>query len=232
VATPDPAGQHTARTTDTIPTSVGPVELTPIHHAALLLRVGSSAVYFDPTKEGSYDGLPKATHILLTHTHADHFDPAAIDELRTASTMVVGPAAAAEKLGGVLVMGNGDTRDFGDFSLRAVPMYNLQRGPTPAQVYHPKGLGNGYLLTVGDRSFYLSGDTECTTEMRSLVSVDVAFVCMNLPYTMPPQEAAECVRAFRPKIVYPYHYRGQDPQEFKALLSREAGIEVRLRNWY
>ena len=114
----------------------------------------------------------------------------------------------------------------------AVPMYNLKRGPAAGQLYHDKGRGNGYELAVrGTSASTVSGDTECTPEMKALENIDVAFVCMNLPYTMPPREAAECVEAFKPKVLFPYHYRGSDLAELdKALAGR--GIDVRKREWY
>jgi L-ascorbate metabolism protein UlaG (beta-lactamase superfamily) len=115
--------------------------------------------------------------------------------------------------------------------IEAVPMYNLQRGPAPGKLFHDKGRGNGYILTLGERRLYFSGDTENVPELRALRNIDVAFVCMNLPYTMPPGEAAELVKAMKPRIVYPYHYRGSNLQEFADALKGEK-IEVRIRNWY
>jgi dienelactone hydrolase len=123
------------------------------------------------------------------------------------------------------------TNPVAGISIEAVPMYNLQRGPAAGQLFHPKGRGNGYVLTLGAKRVYIAGDTECTDEMRALKGIDIAFIPMNLPYTMPPSEAAECVKAFKPKVVYPYHYRGQNPEEFKAALKGEP-VEVRLLNWY
>jgi len=127
----------------------------------------------------------------------------------------------------------------GAFSVQGVPMYNLTRGPDAGLLFHDKGRGNGYVLTFGATRVYLSGDTECTPEMKALKNIDVAFVCMNLPYTMPPSEAAECVAAFHPKIVYPYHYRGmggptpeQNQQAFVAAMKGTAGVEVRTPNFY
>jgi L-ascorbate metabolism protein UlaG (beta-lactamase superfamily) len=114
----------------------------------------------------------------------------------------------------------------------AVPMYNLKRGPAPGQPYHTKGRGNGYVLTLGGKRVYVSGDTEFIPEIKDLKAIDIAFMCMNLPFTQTPVEAAEAVKALRPRIVYPYHYRGQDPQVFAEALAGEKGIEVRLRNWY
>ena len=116
-------------------------------------------------------------------------------------------------------------------SIEAVPMYNLQRGPAAGQLFHTKGRGNGYIVTLGGKRVYFAGDTECTAEMKALKDIDVAFIPMNLPYTMPPSEAAACVKAFKPKIAIPYHYQGQKPEEFQAAL-KGSGIEVRLLNWY
>jgi len=111
-------------------------------------------------------------------------------------------------------------------------MYNEKRGPEPGKRFHDKGRGNGYLLGFGDKTVYVSGDTECTPEMKALKKVDVAFVCMNLPFTMPPEEAAECVKAFKPRIVIPFHYRGSDLQKFERALAGTDGVEVRIRNFY
>jgi L-ascorbate metabolism protein UlaG (beta-lactamase superfamily) len=116
--------------------------------------------------------------------------------------------------------------------IEAVAAYNVSRGPAPGQLYHPKGRGNGYIITLGGKRIYVSGDTECIPEITALKNIELAFMCMNLPYTQTPQEAAECVKKFRPAMVYPYHYRGQDPQVFADALRDEKGIEVRLRDWY
>jgi L-ascorbate metabolism protein UlaG (beta-lactamase superfamily) len=129
-------------------------------------------------------------------------------------------------------MNNGEKKKFGDIEIEAIPMYNLQRGPQPGALYHTKGRGNGYVLTMGGKRIYISGDTEAIPEMRALKNIDVAFVCMNLPYTMTPEEAAAGVKAFRPKVVYPYHYKGSDLKVFAGALANEKGIEVRLREWY
>ncbi len=130
-----------------------------------------------------------------------------------------------------MTIANGETKTFAGVTVEAVPMYNLQRGPQPGQLFHTKGRGNGYVVTVGGKRLYFAGDTECTPEMKALKNIDAAFVPMNLPYTMPPAEAAECVAAFQPKIVYPYHYRGSNVEEFTAALKGK-GVEVRALNWY
>lgn len=129
-------------------------------------------------------------------------------------------------------MANGDVKTVEGVSIEAVPMYNIQRGPSPGQLYHDKGRGNGYIVTLGGKRIYIAGDTECTPEMKALKNIDVAFLPMNLPYTMPPSEAAECVKAFEPGIVYPYHYRGQNLDEFAAALKGTSGVDVRIRDWY
>jgi L-ascorbate metabolism protein UlaG (beta-lactamase superfamily) len=129
------------------------------------------------------------------------------------------------------VISNGESKTLGPFVVEAVPAYNLTRGPSPGEFYHDKGRDNGYVVTYGGKRFYFSADTEGVPEMRALKHIDVAFICMNLPYTMPPQEAADAVRAFHPAIVYPYHYRGSDLAVFTKALEG-TGIEVRLRDWY
>lgn len=227
-ATP-PAG---ARMTDRFPTSQSELIVTPIVHGTVLLEHGGKQIYVDPWSQGKYDGLPKADYIFITDIHQDHLDQAAIDKVKKEGTVLVGPPAVAEKLPGIVVMKNGESKDFGGFSALAVPMYNKKRGPSEGKLFHDKGRGNGYVLTLGGKKVYLSGDTECIDEMKALKDIDVAFVCMNLPYTMPPAEAAECIKAFRPKVIIPYHYRGSNLDELTAALEGEAGIEVRKRAWY
>jgi L-ascorbate metabolism protein UlaG (beta-lactamase superfamily) len=129
------------------------------------------------------------------------------------------------------VMANGQTKTVAGVSIETVPMYNLTRGPSAGQLFHTKGRGNGYILTLGGKRVYIAGDTECVPEIKALKNIDVVFLPMNLPYTMPPTEATDCVKAFKPKIVYPYHFQGQKPEEFANAL-KGSGIEVRMLNWY
>jgi len=211
-------------------TSAGTLQLTPIQHASLMIQAGGKVLYVDPA-QGKYDGLPQADYILLTDIHGDHLAPAILNKLKKADTVIVAPKAVAAQVSGAKVMSNGEKTTVGPFAVEAVPMYNLTRGPSAGQLYHDKGRGNGYIVTYGGKRFYFSGDTEVTPEMKALKNIDVAFVCMNLPYTMTPQEAAEGVRAFHPAIVYPYHYMGSDLNAFAKALEG-SGIEVRLRNWY
>jgi len=224
-----------AAASDTIETSAGPLKITAIHHASTLLEIGGKTIYVDPWSEGGkLDALPKADYIFVSDIHPDHLDAAAIDKLKKDGTILVGPPAVSEKRTMNVVLKNGDAHDFGLFKVEAVPMYNLQRGPEPGKLFHDKGRGDGFVFTFGDKRVYFSGDTECTPEMKALQKIDVAFVCMNLPYTMPPSEAAECVRAFKPKITYPYHFRGQDQNAFAVALHQTGDVptEVRIRSWY
>lgn len=218
------------RRTDTFKTSKGDLHVTPINHASVLLEHAGKAIYVDPTKEGSVEGLPKADVILITDIHFDHLDQAGIDRVKHPGTLIVGPPSVGEKITLGVTLKNGETRDVQGMGVEAVPMYNLQRGPSAGKLFHDKGRGNGYVLTLGDKRVYLSGDTECIDEMKALKNVDVAFVCMNLPYTMPPAEAAACVNAFQPKVVFPYHHRNSNPEELKALVGGQS--EVRVRSWY
>jgi L-ascorbate metabolism protein UlaG (beta-lactamase superfamily) len=211
-------------------TSAGTLEITPIQHASLMIQAGGKVLYVDPAM-GTYDGLPQADYILITDIHQDHLSPEVVNKLKKGGTVIVAPKAVAAQLAGVKVLSNGEKTTVGAFALEAVPMYNLKRGPSPGQLFHDKGRGNGYIVTYGGKRFYFSGDTEAIPEMKALKNIDVAFVCMNLPYTMTPQEAAEAVRAFHPAIVYPYHYMGSDTKEFAKALEG-TGIDVRLRNWY
>lgn len=187
-------------------------------------------MYVDPA-QGTYDGLPPADYILLTDIHGDHLAPAILEKLKKPGTVILAPKAVAATVTSATLISNGETKTVGDFKVEAVPMYNLTRGPAAGQLYHDKGRGNGYVVTYGGKRFYFSGDTEAIPEMKALRNIDAAFVCMNLPYTMTPQEAAEGVRAFKPAVVYPYHFRGSDTAAFAKALEG-SGIEVRIRDWY
>jgi L-ascorbate metabolism protein UlaG (beta-lactamase superfamily) len=216
---------------DTIPAAGGNISIVPVNHATLQIAHGKHVIDVDPVAQANFGTLPAPTIILVTDIHPDHLDPAAVARLRQPSTKVVAPAAAAAKLEGATVIANGETKTVDGVSIEAVPMYNLQRGPAPGQLFHDKGRGNGYVVTLGGKRIYIAGDTECTPEMKALKNIDVAFVPMNLPYTMTPAEAADCVKAFKPAVVYPYHYRGQKVEEFASAL-KGTGVDVRLRDWY
>jgi L-ascorbate metabolism protein UlaG (beta-lactamase superfamily) len=224
---------------DMLQTKMGPLSIQPIEHASLILTVHGLTIYADPVKPENYKGLKPPDIILITDIHGDHFDVKTIDAVKKNNTLLVVPQVVADKLPAadknhLVILHNGDQTTQSGISIRAIPMYNLPETPT---AMHTKGRGNGYVLGIGGRLIYLSGDTQGIPEMRALKNIDVAFVCMNLPYTMDIREAADAVLAFKPRIVYPYHYRGNnglsDVNAFKSLV--EAGnknIEVRLRNWY
>ena len=218
-----------AATPEEFTTSAGTLKLTPIQHASLMIQAGGKVLYVDPA-QGKYDGLPQADYILITDIHGDHLAPALVDKLKKAGTVILAPSAVAETVKGCTVISNGQTKTIGPFQVEAIPMYNLKPAAN-GTVFHPKGRGNGYVVTYGGKRFYFSGDTEGIPEMRALKNIDVAFVCMNLPYTMTPEAAADAVRAFHPAIVYPYHYSQSDLTPFVKALT-DSGIEVRLRNWY
>jgi len=210
-------------------TSAGKVEITPIMHASLMIKAGGKIIYVDPA-QGKYDGLPQADYIFITDIHGDHLAPPIVDKLKKSGTVIVAPKAAADKLPGCEIMANGETRTVGDMKVEAIPMYNLKAAAN-GTIYHEKGRGNGYVITIGGKRFYFAGDTEGIPEMRALKSIDVAFIPMNLPFTMTPADAADAVKAFHPAVVYPYHYRGQDTKIFAKALEG-TGIDVRLREWY
>ena len=225
---------------DTIKTSKGVLTIQPIQHASLVLTVQGITIYVDPSGGADYfKGIAAPGMILITDIHGDHFDQKTLDAVKTAATVLVVPQVVADKLppadkDKLVILKNGDNSVQSGINIAAIPMYNLPESPT---AMHTKGRGNGYVLGIGGKNIYISGDTQGIPEMRALKNIDVAFVCMNLPYTMDVKEAADAVLAFKPKIVYPFHYRGQggfsDVNEFKSLV--EAGnkkIEVRLRNWY
>jgi L-ascorbate metabolism protein UlaG (beta-lactamase superfamily) len=206
----------------------------PLMHASLRLEFAGKVIDIDPT--GDYQWMPKSDLILITDIHGDHMQAAAVNVLKKPGTVVIAAPEVAKTITEAKLLANGaaDTVNLSGTQIRveAVPSYNLTRGPAEGQLYHTKGRGNGYILTLGGKRIYAAGDTECVPEVKALRNIDVAFLPMNLPFTQTPQEAAECVKAFRPKVVYPYHYRGQDTKVFADALRGESGIEVRLREWY
>ena len=222
---------QTARPAQTFATSAGPVKITPINHASLVIEAGGKVIYVDPAKPANFTGLPPADLILISDVHYDHMDLDSIAAISKPETQIWAPPAVGKTVTKATLISNGETKTWNHWDIEAIPMYNLLRGPAPGKLYHDKGRGNGYVLTYGGKRFYFSGDTENIPEMRGLKNIDVAFVCMNLPYTMPPEEAAEAVKAFHPKVVIPYHYRGSDLSVFEKGLAG-TGIEVRLLDWY
>lgn len=227
----------------------GAIAITALGHASVQIEQGGKVVIVDPVSaQADLSQAKQADLILVTDIHPDHFDPAAVAKLRKPGAPVVVPPAVAEtkKIPNVTVMLNATMRTneeaLAGITVISVPAYNVQRGPAPGQLYHPRGRGQGYLLTFSDKlaaarlkqagSVYVAGDTECVPAMATWVKdVDVALMPMNLPYTMTPAEAAACVKEFKPKVAIPYHYMGQKPEEFVEALKGQP-IEVRLLRWY
>jgi L-ascorbate metabolism protein UlaG (beta-lactamase superfamily) len=215
---------------DTIRTSAGNVEITFVGHGTLMLRWGGKVIHIDPWSNlPGFSTLPQADLILVTHQHGDHLDSAAISRLRTPATVLLLTAKCAERVRGGTVMKNGDVEKVLGLAVEAVPAYNLVHMRPDGTPFHPKGEGNGYVLTIGRTRIYIAGDTENTPEMEALRNIDVAFLPMNLPYTMTPEMVAEAAKAFKPKILYPYHYSQTDPGKLLPLLKDTKGIEVRIR---
>jgi L-ascorbate metabolism protein UlaG (beta-lactamase superfamily) len=208
----------------------GEVTITFIGHGSLILGWNGVVVHVDPySRLADYASLPKADLILVTHEHRDHLDADAIAAIRGPHTHLILNAAAAAALGEGEVLANGERTSFRDIAVTAVPAYNLVHMRSAGVPFHPRGEGNGYLVDLGGLRIYIAGDTENVPEMADLTGVDVAFLPMNLPYTMTPEMVAAAARSFTPRILYPYHYGETDPAELVRLLADEPGIEVRVR---
>ena len=228
-------GQAAEFSGDSITAQHGNITVYPINHATLALRWNATTIYVDPVGGAArFKGLPAPGLILLTDIHGDHLHKGTLEALAKPETKLVAPPAVAEQLpiglrDRTVVLTNGQTGDVRGIPIAAVAAYNT----TPErQKFHAKGRGCGYVVTLGRKRVYISGDTEDIPEMRALKNIDVAFLCMNLPYTMTEEQAANAVRAFKPKIVYPYHSRGSNTEKFKQLVGADSGVEVRLPNWY
>jgi L-ascorbate metabolism protein UlaG (beta-lactamase superfamily) len=221
--------------TDLVQTSRGELRLTPLYHGSVMLEFAGKIIHVDPWSQTDYSGLPPADLIVVTHTHADHLDRAAVDKLKKPGTLIVSTPAGVDTLncapacGEVESVSDSERKTVLGIEIAGVPMYNLVQGSAPGKPFHHKGVGSGYILGFGDTRVYFSGDTECTPEMKALTNITIAFLAMNPPRTMSTVEAAGCAKAFRPKIVYPYHYRGSKPEEFASALQGVPGVEVRLR---
>ncbi|MEW6265337.1 MAG: MBL fold metallo-hydrolase [Thermodesulfobacteriota bacterium] len=225
------AGPAAAFETDVIKTSAGDLTITFIGHGTLMFQFGGKVIHVDPwTKLADYAPLPKADLILITHEHQDHLDLKALEAVRTDKTAVVLTETCAKQVKGGQVMKNGESAAAAGFKIQAVPAYNLVHERSAGVPYHPKGAGNGYIITFGDKKVYVAGDTENIPEMKALQGIDVAFLPMNLPYTMTPAMVADAAKAFKPKILYPYHTGDTDLDKLKTLMKDVPGIEVRFRS--
>ena len=215
---------------DKFNTSAGVVEMHFIGHGSLMFSLNNFSVYIDPVRSsGSYENFPKADLILVTHEHGDHLDPDLINTLRKDATVMLSSEKAAASVSWAKVMKAGDSKVINGITILAVPAYNIKNVRAPGQPYHPKGSGIGFVLTIGNKKIYVAGDTENIPEMKDLKNIDVAFLPMNLPYTMTPEMVAEAAKSFKPAILYPYHYGSTNTSEIVNLL-KDSGIEVKIRN--
>ncbi len=240
-----------APSADAIAAKGSPIVVTALVHASTMLQYGPLTIYVDPVAGPTY--TRKADAILITHSHPDHLDLTTIRQILKPSGVLIGSRGTADKLkqvagadlrilgyyGGTDFSYSGVLRGFnpGTVKVRAIPAYNIERGPMPGQKFHPKYSFDGYVLTLGGKHIYFAGDTENTPEMRDLKGIDAAFLPMNLPYTMTPDEAATAAKAFRPKVVYPYHFRypfdkpSGNAEKFAADM-KDSGVRVVILDWY
>jgi L-ascorbate metabolism protein UlaG (beta-lactamase superfamily) len=195
-----------------------------------MFKTGGTVIHIDPVSSaGNYNFLPQADIILVTHEHGDHLDAELINKIKKSGTIVMSNRNAAKTIPWAMVMSPGDRQEFRDIVFEAVHAYNIVNERSPGNPFHPKGEGIGFVLTIGGKKFYIAGDTENTPEMKALKNIEVAFLPMNLPYTMTPEMVADAAKAFRPKILYPYHYGETDTNQIVSLL-KDTGIDVRIRN--
>ena len=217
--------------TDVIKTQGGDIEITFIGHGTLMLTYNGKVFHVDPwSKLADYSKLPKADFIVITHEHQDHLDVDTINKIQHKDTVIVSNEKSHQKLPQSQVMKNGERKELNGVRIEAVPAYNMVHMRKPGEPYHPQGSGNGYIFTFGDKRVYVAGDTENTPEMKKLENIDVAFLPMNLPFTMTPEMVTDAAKAIKPKVLYPYHTGDTDLSKLTGLMKGTDGVEVRLRN--
>lgn len=225
-----PARATLAAATDQLPTSGGPLTIGFVGHGSIWFEYKGKVIQVDPySKVGDYAALPKADLVLITHAHRDHLDPDALALTLKPGAPVIANATAGEKVPGSQILANGGKTEALGVAIEAVPAYNLVHKRPEGQFFHPKGEGNGYVLTFGDKKVYVGGDTEDIPEMAALAGVDVAFIPVNLPYTMSPGMAVNAARMLKAKVLYPYHTGETDMAALEAMLKEVPGTEVRIR---
>jgi len=216
--------------TDVIKTSAGDLKIIFIGHASLIFEFNKRIIYVDPvSKYADYSKLPKADLILITHEHGDHLDSKAIELIKKDGTKLFCNEASFRTIVGGTVLKNGVETDFNGIKIAVVPAYNIVNKRENGEAFHPKGIGNGYVIIFGNMKVYIAGDTENIPEMKNLKNIDIAFLSMNLPYTMTPAMVADVVKMFNPKILYPYHTGNTDVNELVKLLKDKKDCEVRIR---
>jgi len=221
---------QTEFTSDIFQTSEGDLKITFLGHGTLMFQFKGKIIHVDPVgRQADYSQLPKADLIFITHEHGDHLDAKVVAMIRKESTDLILTETCSLQIKDGTVMGNGDSVTLQGIKVEAVPAYNIKNLRGPGAPFHPKGQGNGYILTFGNKRVYVAGDTENTPEMKALQGIDIAFLPMNLPYTMSPEMVADAAQAFQPKILYPYHYGKTDTSQLVKLLKDVEGVEVRIR---
>jgi L-ascorbate metabolism protein UlaG (beta-lactamase superfamily) len=217
---------------DVYTTTKGELRITFIGHGTLMFEFDGKVIHVDPvSRYADYSKMPKANLILVTHDHGDHLDKAVIQTLLKEDTDLVLTEKCQQKTGiqNAIIMRNGTIRTLQGIKIEAIPAYNIKHMRSEGVPFHPKGDGNSYVITFGDKRVLVAGDTENTPEMKALRQIDIAFLPMNLPYTMTPEMVADAARAFRPKILYPYHFGNTDPLELVQLLEDQSEIKVLVR---
>lgn len=216
---------------DRFETDLGELAIHFIGHGSLMMEWDNKVIHIDPsTREANYSNLPDADLVLITHHHGDHCDPAALEQIVTDETEIILTKLAREKTRRGTTLPNDQSIEIENFKITAIPAYNLVHKRDNGDFFHPKGCCNSYLIEAGGMRIFIGGDTENTPEMKALKDVDIAFLPMNLPYTMTPEMVADAARGFQPRILYPYHYGATDPQELVKLLNDLKTVDVRIRN--
>ncbi len=229
-AGPIAAQQVPAFESDIIKGNTGEIKLTFIGHGTLMIEAAGKVIHIDPWSQlADYNNLPKADMLLITHEHQDHLDSKAIEQIRKESTTIIYTEAIGNQRDDGKVFKNSDTQLIDDIKIEAVPAYNIVHKRDDKNPYHPAGQGNGYLLTIDGKRIYIAGDTENVPELKQLKDIDIAFLPMNLPYTMTPEMAADLALAIKPRILYPYHFGDTDTSNLIELLKAAPEIEVRIR---
>ncbi len=216
--------------TDSIDTGDGMLMITFVGHGTLMFLYNGAVIHVDPvSRVADYAKMPEADLVLITHDHGDHLDPKALEQIKKENTVIVLNGNSAEKINEGIVMKNGDVKTVQGVKIEAVPAYNIVSKRASGEPYHPEGNGNGYVITLGGKRVYVAGDTENIPEMKELKDIDIAFLPMNLPYTMTPEMVADAAKAFKPKILYPYHYGDTDTSNIEKLMKDTQDVEIRIR---
>ena len=215
---------------DTIATKDGPLIITFVGHASIYFEWKNEVIHVDPSsREANYYELPKATKIFVTHHHGDHCDPASLKAISQDKTKTFMSSIAHEIWNQGMVLRPGQTINIDGIGIETFPAYNLVHMNDEGQPYHVYGQCNSYLLTIGGMRIFIGGDTENTPEMKALTNIDIAFLPMNLPYTMTPEMVADGAKAFKPKILYVYHYGKSDLDRIRELLADEPAVDLRIK---